>query len=144
MEKRKRCAVKSRCLSAGVVPYGNWFAPPGSNRSSGLGNEAVGAFGVKDRISDSASMQVVMRMNVEEASKTSMQVLTGPLPGKADNDGRDERTVFIVPAGVVTTTCMHRKAYGTREVPAVIARRINGNLVRDRSGRLGWRRGAVL
>jgi hypothetical protein len=83
-------------------------------------------------------------MNVEEASKTSMQVLTGPLPGKADNDGRDERTVFIVPAGVVTTTCMHRKAYGTREVPAVIARRINGNLVRDRSGRLGWRRGAVL
>ena len=78
MEKRKRCAVKSRCLSAGIVPYGNWFAPPGSNRSSGLGNEAVGAFGVKDRISDSASMQVVMRMNVEEASKTSMQVLTRP------------------------------------------------------------------
>ena len=63
--KRKGCAVKSRCLSAGTVPRGNWFAPPGSNRSSDLGNEVVGAFGVKDRISDSASMQVVMRMNVD-------------------------------------------------------------------------------
>jgi len=58
--KRKGCAVERRCLSAGTFPPGNWFAPPGSNRSNGLGNEAVGAFGVKDRISDSASMQVVM------------------------------------------------------------------------------------
>ena len=32
------------------VPPGNWFAPPGSNRSGGRGNEAVGAFGVEGRI----------------------------------------------------------------------------------------------
>jgi hypothetical protein len=28
---------------------GNWFAPPGSNRSGSGGNEAVGAFGVEGR-----------------------------------------------------------------------------------------------
>ena len=26
---------------------GNWFAPPGNNRSGGKGNQAVGAFGVE-------------------------------------------------------------------------------------------------
>jgi hypothetical protein len=31
-----------------------------------------------------------------------------------------ERTASIGPAGVLVTTCMHRKAYGTREAPAVI------------------------
>ena len=31
-----------------------------------------------------------------------------------------ERTTSISPAGVVTTTCMHRKAHGTRETPAVV------------------------
>jgi hypothetical protein len=30
-----------------------------------------------------------------------------------------ERTASIVSAGVRTTTCMHREAYGTRETPAV-------------------------
>src|SRR5246127_1303797 len=28
---------------------GNWFAPPGSNRNGGRGNEAVGAFDVEGR-----------------------------------------------------------------------------------------------
>jgi len=31
-------------------PPGNWFAPPGSNRSGGGGNEVVGAFGVEGRL----------------------------------------------------------------------------------------------
>lgn len=31
-----------------------------------------------------------------------------------------ERTASIVPAGVLVTTCMHRKALVTREAPAVI------------------------
>ena len=31
------------------VPPGNWFAPPGSNRNGGGGNEAVGAFDGKGR-----------------------------------------------------------------------------------------------
>ena len=30
-----------------------------------------------------------------------------------------ERTAFIGLAGVLVTTCMHRKAHGTRETPAV-------------------------
>jgi hypothetical protein len=30
-----------------------------------------------------------------------------------------ERTASIGLAGVMTTTCMHRKAHGTRETPAV-------------------------
>ena len=35
------------------IPPGNWFAPPGSNRSSGRGNEAAEAFGVEGRLGDS-------------------------------------------------------------------------------------------
>ena len=31
-----------------------------------------------------------------------------------------ERTKSIVSAGVVTATCMHRKAFGTRETPTVV------------------------
>src|SRR6516164_9469971 len=38
---------------------GNWFAPPGSNRSGSGGNEAVGASGVEGRLGDLASMQAV-------------------------------------------------------------------------------------
>ena len=41
------------------VPSGNWFAPPGSNRSSGGGNEAAEAFDVKGRYGDSANVQAV-------------------------------------------------------------------------------------
>ena len=41
------------------VPPENWFAPLGSNRSGGRGNEAVGASGVEGRIGDLASMQAV-------------------------------------------------------------------------------------
>jgi hypothetical protein len=31
-----------------------------------------------------------------------------------------ERTASIGPAGVLTATCMHRKALGTRETPTVV------------------------
>lgn len=41
------------------LPPGNWFAPHGTNRSSGGGNEAAGAFGVEGRYGDLASVQVV-------------------------------------------------------------------------------------
>jgi hypothetical protein len=41
------------------VPPGNWFVPPGSNRSSGRGNEAVEASGEEGRKGDLASMQAV-------------------------------------------------------------------------------------
>ena len=60
-----RIADHSRALWKGgglqrvQVPPGNWFAPPGSNRSSGGGNEAAEAFDVKGRYGDSANVQAV-------------------------------------------------------------------------------------
>ena len=38
---------KALVLSGGRIPPGNWFAPPGSNRSSSGGNEAAEASGVE-------------------------------------------------------------------------------------------------
>ena len=54
-----RCAVKRRWSTAGESPTQELFAPPGSNRSGGGGNEAAGASGVKGRYGDSASVQAV-------------------------------------------------------------------------------------
>ena len=45
----KKCAVKGAGLQRVQFPPGNWFAPPGSNRNGGGGNEAVGAFDVEGR-----------------------------------------------------------------------------------------------
>jgi len=45
----KKCAVKGAGLQRVKLPPGNWFAPPGSNRNGGGGNEAVGAFDVEGR-----------------------------------------------------------------------------------------------
>ena len=50
------CAVKRRWSTAGNIPPGNWFAPPGSNRSSSGGNEAAEASGVEGRVGDLASL----------------------------------------------------------------------------------------
>jgi hypothetical protein len=52
---------------------GSWFVPPGSNRSSGGGNEAAEAFGGEGRNGDSVSMQAVTRVNAEQASKRTTQ-----------------------------------------------------------------------
>ena len=43
------CAVKGADLQRVKVPSGNWFAPPGSNRSGGGGNEAAEASDAKGR-----------------------------------------------------------------------------------------------
>jgi hypothetical protein len=53
------CAVKGAGQQRVQVPPGNWIAPPGSNRSSGRGDEAAGASGVEGREGDLASMQAV-------------------------------------------------------------------------------------
>jgi hypothetical protein len=55
-----QCAVKGAGQQWVKFPPGNWFAPPGSNRSSRGGNEAAGASGVEGRSGDLASMQAVM------------------------------------------------------------------------------------
>jgi len=42
--------VKALVYRGLKVPPGNWFAPPGSNRSGSGGNEAAGASGVEGRL----------------------------------------------------------------------------------------------
>jgi hypothetical protein len=54
------CAVEGAGQQWVKLPPGNWFFPPGSNRSSRGGNEAAGASGVEGRVGDLASMQAVM------------------------------------------------------------------------------------
>ena len=78
------CAVKAGAFQRGIDPPGNWFVPPGNNRSGGGGNEVVGAFDAKGRSSGSVSMQVVMRVNTEQASKHLTQVPTR----RSDGEGR--------------------------------------------------------
>jgi hypothetical protein len=56
----RKCAVKGAGQQWVKFPPGNWFVPPGSNRSSRGGNEAAGASGVEGREGDLASMQAVM------------------------------------------------------------------------------------
>jgi hypothetical protein len=53
---RNACAVKAGAFQWKIDPPGNWFVPPGNNRSGGGGNKAVGAFDVKGRFSGSVSM----------------------------------------------------------------------------------------
>jgi hypothetical protein len=48
--RRLQCAVKGTGPQREINPPGNWIAPPGSNRSSGGGNEAAEASGGKGRI----------------------------------------------------------------------------------------------
>ena len=50
------CAVKAGAFQWETDPPGNWFVPPGNNRSGGGGDKAVGAFDVKGRLSGSVSM----------------------------------------------------------------------------------------
>ena len=51
-----QCAVKGAGQQWVKFPPGNWFAPPGSNRSGSRGNEAAGASDVEGRSGDLASM----------------------------------------------------------------------------------------
>src|ERR1700756_5639152 len=53
------CAVKGGGPQRELNPPGNWFAPPGSNRSSGGGNEAAGACGGEGLAGELATMQAV-------------------------------------------------------------------------------------
>jgi hypothetical protein len=68
--------VERRWSTAGAVPPGSWFAPPGSNRSSSGGNETAEASGVEGHVGDLASLQAVMKVNAVQAPKQAMQELT--------------------------------------------------------------------
>jgi hypothetical protein len=82
------------------LPPGNWFAPPGNNRSGGEANQAVGAFGVEGHVGDSVSLQAVTRVNAEQAPKKQLQEATGLLhKGRPVTGEKYERTGSPEPAG---------------------------------------------
>ena len=97
---------------------GNWFAPPGSNRSSGGGNEVAEAFGEEGRDGDLASVQAVIRVNAEQASKRVMQEPTLLFSGEGRSrwDGTSE-SGSIGLAGVLAMACTQRGPDVTREAP---------------------------
>jgi len=123
------------------VPPGSWFVPPGSNRSSGGGNEAAEAFGGEGRNGDSVSMQALTRVNAEQASKLLTREPTRHISG----EGRRRWNS--------TSEQVHRARRGSGDGMQATGTRgntgnpsgdrswINRRLVRVRLGRLGWRRG---
>ena len=78
---------------------GTGFAPPDSNRSSGRGNEVAEAFGVEGRVGDLASVQVIIRVNAEQASKRLMQEPTLHFSGEGRSrwEGTSEWVLSILP-----------------------------------------------
>jgi hypothetical protein len=46
-------------VHGGSTPPGNWFAPPGSNQSSGGGNETAEASGAESRKGELENVQAV-------------------------------------------------------------------------------------
>jgi hypothetical protein len=123
------------------VPPGNWFVPPGNNRSSGRGNEAAEAFGAEGRKGDSVSMQAVTGVNAEQASKRVMQEPTR----LSDGEGRRRGNSMSEQVSSVLPGYWRRHAgKGTRRntgSPSGDRKWINRQLVRVRLGRVGWRRG---
>jgi hypothetical protein len=119
------------------------FAPPGSNRLGGGGNEAIGASGVEGHVGDLASMPAVTRVNAEQASKRLTQETTRRVVGRAAADG-------TVRANEAHQTCRGNgagqacKVGQQHEAPAVIAEAINRQLARVRLGRVGWRERSVV
>jgi hypothetical protein len=70
------CAVKGAGPQWGKTPPGNWFAPPGSNRSRSGGDEAAGASGVEGRF----------RRLGESAGRNESERCAGPETGDAGAD----------------------------------------------------------
>jgi hypothetical protein len=124
------------------VPPGNWFVPPGNNRSSGGGNEAAEAFGAEGRKGDSVSMQAVTRVNAEQASKRVMQEPTRLSFG----EGRRRWSSTSEQASSVLPGYWRRHVGNGDQMQhgkphAVVAVSTNQRLARVRLGRVGWRRG---
>ena len=119
------------------VPPGNWFAPPGSNRSSSGGNEAAEASGVEGRFGDLASMQAVTRVNAVQAPKQVMQEPTR-------RESREGRRRWERTSERAHRSCRGigdgMQTMGTRRhtgKPGGDRRTMNRELVRARPGRPG-------
>jgi hypothetical protein len=89
------CAVKALIHRGSKVPPGNWFVPPGSNRSDIGGNKDVEASVSRVALGDLASLQAVTCSNTEQTSKRTMQEPTRRNYGEGGIDGRHERTSSI-------------------------------------------------
>ena len=107
-----QCAVKGAGQQRVQVPPGNWIAPPGSNRSSGGGNETAEASGVKGRLRrprERTGRNVSERragLENGDAAADPTELWGRPMPM-----GEHERISPIGPAGVMATAC---KQEGTR------------------------------
>jgi hypothetical protein len=136
------CAVKRRWSTAGNIPPGNWFAPPGSNRSSSGGNEAAEASGVEGRerrLGKFAGCNIGERCAGPETGDAGADPPRNE--GKPRSMGRTSERFLSVLPGYGRRHADKRGPDATREAPAVIAVGINRQLARVRPGRLGWRRG---
>ena len=83
------------------LPPGNWFAPPGSNRNGGGGNETVGAFDIEGRKA-TRSVQAIRRFSPDGrwlayCKEIGGQLYVTPFPGPgarvavSSAGGRDPR-----------------------------------------------------
>jgi hypothetical protein len=108
-------------------PPDNWFAPVGSSRSGGGGNQAVEAFDVKDRIGGPASRQAVTQVNIRGGperfvvdadpsvswGRPSLLATTGT----GWNTPAHERSDPASPPGYRRRHARTRRLYATRETP---------------------------
>jgi hypothetical protein len=119
-----QCAVKGAGQQRVQFPSGSWFVPPGSNWSSGGGNEAAEASDVEGRV---RRLGKHAGRNVSERRAGLEKGNAGADPaeirGRPKTTERYERTGFVGPAGVVATACMQRGPDATREASAVIRSR---------------------
>ncbi len=91
--------MKGGAFQREIEVPGNWFVPPGNDRSGGGGKEEAEGFGEKGRESDSVSVQAVTRIKVEQAWKRAMQEPTRlPLgEGRSCCESRSEQLAAVVP-----------------------------------------------
>ena len=121
-------------------------APAGSNRSSDGGNEVAEAFDVKGPSRDSANVQAVTRVNVEQASKTVMRMPTQSAAwGRLASVGKRAKRAPTGSAGVLTMACMERGRQEQHGKPRHVAERsANRRCVSSRAGRDGVAEGRVV
>jgi hypothetical protein len=112
-------------------------APAGSNRSSREGNDPAEASNGKGHVSDPASVRAVTRVNVEQASKSSMWRLTWRLYRESWHCWGRERQAPSGSTGVVTTARTQRESWQHgRPRRVVLSEGATGGL--RRRGRAWW------
>jgi len=103
--RRAKAPIFSRCNSCPAT-----FAPAGSNRSGGGGNETAGASDGKDRVGDSASTQAVT-CSERRAGLETANVGADPAKGwgRPPSQQQGSEVPGCGPTGVMATACVHRE-----------------------------------